>query len=412
MYAMLKDQMQGLKKEVVEFTRELVRTPSESLSEEAAAALVEHRMNRLGYDKVFRDNAGNVIGVLYGRAPKSTLLLESHLDTIPVGAAGRWSVDPHGAEIRDGRLYGLGAADCKGGLAAQVMAGALLYRSMLPLKGNLVVAATVAEENGASVGLSTLIEQTLPELGLKPDYTILGEPTGLGLYYGHDGWLELDIQVEGANPFQVDDAVRAIYEDLRLERSDGSSRTQADSLRIGSPAFDAQAEARGVRRGSIQLARRIGQSENPAAVIGQLKHEVSMLTQPVRDVAVEVAVRQETQRLYNGRKVMVERELLAWYTDPFHPLVERSRQALAAAGCASETGKWKLERPGMGTAGGTLVSRYGIPTIGYGPGREEQAHAADEYVELASILEATYGTAAIAHSLIGIPVYGWTSDEI
>ena len=49
-------------------------------------------------------------------------------------------------------------------------------------------------ENGASIGVRGLIEQTLPELKLKPDYAILGEPTGLGLYYGHDGWIEVDLQ--------------------------------------------------------------------------------------------------------------------------------------------------------------------------------------------------------------------------
>ena len=92
--------------------------------------------------------------------------------------------------------------------------------------------------------------------------------------------------------------------------------------------------------------------------------------------------------------------------------MERSRHALAAAGCRVNPGKWTLGRLGMGTAGGHLVTDYGVPTICYGPGLEEAAHTANEYVETGMIAEAVYGTASIVHSLVGIPVFGWTSDEI
>ncbi len=66
----------------------------------------------------------------------------------------------------------------------------------------------------------------------------------------------------------------------------------------------------------------------------------------------------------------------------------------------------------MGTAGNVLVREFDVQTIGYGQGLESLAHRPDEYVELAAIPKAVYGTAVIAHSLIGIPVCGWTSDEI
>ncbi len=413
MYSILRDQMEGVKKEVIDFTRELVRTPSESLNESGAAALVEKKMKDLGYHKVLRDDFGNVIGVLYGRESEPTLLLESHLDTVEADSAENWKHGAFSGELHENRIYGLGASDCKGGLAAQIYAGALIERSLLPLRGNLVVAATVAEQNGVSVGLQVLMERTLPELGLKPSWAILGEPTGLGLYYGHDGWLELEIRIEGANPFHVDDAVRAIYNDLTVNLASRRAAAETpEEMSVRFPRFENPVDYRGVRRGSIQLQRRVTCEENAQAVIGQLKHQMAVLTQPVREVAVEVAVRQEVQRLYNGKNAVVQRSQHAWSTDPFHPLVERSRQALAAAGCKSEPGKWKMQRLGMGTAGGTLVARYGVPTVGYGPGKEEAAHAVDEYVEVNALLESVMGGASIAHSLIGIPVYGWTSDEI
>jgi acetylornithine deacetylase/succinyl-diaminopimelate desuccinylase-like protein len=83
---------------------------------------------------------------------------------------------------------------------------------MLPLRGNLVVAATVAEENGRSAGLRTLMERTMSELSLRPVFAVLGEPTNLGLYYGHNGWFEMDIWVEAAEQPRAARAARVIYD--------------------------------------------------------------------------------------------------------------------------------------------------------------------------------------------------------
>jgi acetylornithine deacetylase/succinyl-diaminopimelate desuccinylase-like protein len=137
-----------------------------------------------------------------------------------------------------------------------------------------------------------------------------------------------------------------------------------------------------------------------------------MAAQATGTVAVAVAVRQENQRLYTGQTTLVRRVVHAWMTDPFHVLMERARQALSAADCLARPGKWALDRIGMGTAGSVLTRDFQVPTIGYGPGTELMAHALNESVDIGKISEAAYGTAAIVHSLIGIPVFGWTTDEI
>lgn len=409
MYTILRNKNEGLKRETIAFARELVHTPSLSLDEAKVADLVEAKMHEAGYDRVFRDEAGNVIGLLLGREAEPTVLLNCHLDTValpeteaadaPVGQVG-------------GRLYGLGASDCKGGLAAQVFTAALLQRSLLPLRGNLVMAATVAEENGGSLGVRTLMEKTLPKLGLQPNYAILGEPTGMGLYYGHDGWLEMDICVEGSNPFHVDDAANAIFEDFGSHRSvtpAKSADSEAETMSIRRPRFETVGS---FRRATIPVTRRLGLDEDAGQVMSQIKHSAMLVAQPSGAVAVQVAVRQETRKLYNGHKTQARQVTHAWSIDPFHSLMSRARQSLAAAGCEVRPGKWQLGRLGMGTAGSVLVKEFNVPTIGYGPGNEEQAHSVGEYVDTAKITEAVYGTAAMVHGLIGIPVCGWSSDEI
>jgi len=409
MYERLRNRTECVKEEAVEFTQRLVQTPSVSLNEGRVADLVEEKMNELGYDEVVRDELGNVIGVMFARNAETTAMLNSHMDTVSAECAEQWEHPPYSGRIEGDRLYGLGTADCKAGLAAQIYAGAILKRSLLPLEGNLVVAATVAEENGRSIGVNGLLERTLPEMGLRPDYAILGEPTGLGLYYGHDGWAEFEIQIEGANAFHVDDAAGAILKEIHPESHLWKTAEQVQSWTIHKPFFE---DTEGVRRATIPMDRRLHQTEDLGEILGQIKHNARLVAQAAGSVAVDVLVKEDNQEMYTGRTTVVKHVTHAWETDPFHPIMERSRQALAAAGCTVRPGKFKLDRLGMGTAGSNLLGQFRVPTIGYGPGLEEAAHSVGEYVELSKITETIYGTASIIHSLIGMPVFGWTSDEI
>ena len=85
MYALLTAKNGGLREEALSFARELIRTPSPSLQESAVARLVEAKMQALGYDQVFADEYGNVVGIMWGRAGESTVLLSSHMDTADAG---------------------------------------------------------------------------------------------------------------------------------------------------------------------------------------------------------------------------------------------------------------------------------------------------------------------------------------
>jgi acetylornithine deacetylase/succinyl-diaminopimelate desuccinylase-like protein len=408
MYTVLKQSNKALSKEMVSFAAELIGTPSVSFEESEIAGKVEKKMLQLGYDKVFIDDFGNVIGIIFGLEREPSLLLNCHMDTVPLRDE-TWEHAPFKGTVENGRMYGLGAADCKAGLAAQVFAGGILKRSLLPLKGNLVVAATVAEQNGISLGVCGALEHTLPELGLKPAYAVLGEPTGLGLYYGHDGWLEAEVDIQGSNPFHVNDVTRSVYDFVgNGGKAQGSDRIE-ESLTLGAPQFE---DRSGFLRSNFRMAHRLRPSENADEILGRLTREVELVAGEGGGVAVKVGLRTENRRLYNGRACKSDHLVQAWSTDPFHPLVEQSRQALKAAGCQAEPGKWRLSRLMMGTAGNVLSTEFKIPTIGYGPGEEELAHATNEYVELDKLDEAAYGTAAIVHSLIGVPIFGWSSDEI
>jgi acetylornithine deacetylase/succinyl-diaminopimelate desuccinylase-like protein len=409
MYDLLRNRALSLSERAVDLTRELVQTASPSLREHPVAGVVERAMREYGFDRVVRDDHGNVVGVMFGLEPGPTLLLIAHMDTVLADGVQGGTHDPLSGKSENGRVSGLGAADCKGGIASQLFAAVALKRSILPLRGNLVVAATVAEENGAALGVRALLTHTLPDLGLVPEYAVLGEPTNLGLYYGHDGWAELAVRVEGHDLFQVTDAGRAVFEDFSQRGAGGSVENGKQNVSVTAPVFSHE---QGTPTAVVRVTRRLLQGQPLDDVIAQTKYSASAAVRATGAVGVEVDLAQERQQLGTGQTETVSRVTRPWCTDPWSPLVERAHQALLAAECTTRPGQWTLDRLGMGTAGGALVHEFHIPTLGYGPGNEKAAHAADEYVDTHNLSEAIYGTASIAHALIGVPVYGWTSDEI
>jgi acetylornithine deacetylase/succinyl-diaminopimelate desuccinylase-like protein len=405
MYDLLKTKLEGLQTELVAFTQELLRTKSPTHDEAKAGSVVLDQMRLLNFDQVTSDDFGNVVGIMHGIEEGPTLLLTSHMDTVGTGDLGTWDDSPWSGRIEGGRLHGIGAADCKGGLAAQVFAAGLLKRSLLPLRGNLVVAATVAEENGISIGMRGLLDYTLKEMGLRPDYAVLGEPTDLGLYYGHDGRAEMEITLRGANPFRVSDAAELVARAL----GEAGSDTSVEDIALGTTLYE---DGPGYRQAVITLQRRLGTGDNVDNMVSRMRGEAVRAAKMAGTMEVEVAVRERSETIASGLVIKAKKVSHAWTTDPFSPLLSRARQALTAAGCDAKPGRWKLARLGMGTAGSLLVNDYNIPTVGYGPGHEEQAHREGESVSISKLVACTYGTAAMAHGLVGIPVFGWIPDSI
>ena len=408
MYEILKKRNQGLRDDVVKFAQQLIQQPSPSLNEGPLSSLVYKKMVDLGYDQVYRDEFGNIIGLMLGREAGPTLLLNSHMDTMPTGDIKQWQKSPFSGDTADNKLYGCGASDCKAGLAAQIFAGALLKRSLLPLKGNLVVAASVGQECGGNIGICGLIEKTLPQMELSPSYAVLGEPTELAIYYGHDGWIELEIKVEGQNRLNTKKAAKAIVCEFNSSQQ-YQSINDTDNFIVQKTNLESNNSSGPI---TIGLNQRINYLEDVDAVVRRLKHDAALVTRIMDDVAVDVTICQEVQKTYTGKATIVKKITHAWSIDPFNPLIDSARHSLFAAGSDVQTGKWQLGKVGMGTAGGLLLKNYGIPAIGYGPGNEATAHGPNEYVETEKIIEAVYGTAVMAQSMIGIPVFGWTSAEV
>lgn len=185
--------------EVLEFARELIRTPSPNPpgDERAVADLVTARLQELGVAEITRVGASeerpNLIVRVAGDSPGRSLMLSGHLDTKPAGDLSAWKTDPWDPIVRDGELIGLGSGDMKAAVAAMVYAlGAHAQHSGFP--GELVGVFTADEEAGSLVGSKWLAEEGL----LRADVALIGEPSGI-----EREWESLHVVSRGAALFKV-----------------------------------------------------------------------------------------------------------------------------------------------------------------------------------------------------------------
>lgn len=151
--------------EIVKFVQELVRipTPNPPGNEQPVAERVADEMRKIGLEIVMQEvesKRWNAIGILRGENQKPALLIEGHTDTVPIGAEEKWVVDPFSADIREGRIYGRGASDDKGGIAVMVMAAKAIKEAGLKLKRDVICAAVVDEE-GWMRGVKHLIKSNI-----------------------------------------------------------------------------------------------------------------------------------------------------------------------------------------------------------------------------------------------------------
>ena len=174
----------------VRFLQRLIRTQSMPGEEGDIAMLVASEMRALGYDEVEHDAAGNVIGLLRGLDEAPTVMFNTHLDHVDAGDPADWPHDPYGGEIHDGLLWGRGAIDIKGPLAAQVHGVARLIAAGQRPPGDVYVTGTVQEEVGG-LGARYMAET------LRPDLVLIGEPSRNEVRRGHRGRIELRVQVRG-----------------------------------------------------------------------------------------------------------------------------------------------------------------------------------------------------------------------
>ncbi|MER2598649.1 MAG: YgeY family selenium metabolism-linked hydrolase [Caldilineales bacterium] len=380
----------------IEFLRDLIRIRSYSGEEGALAARVAAEMKQLGFEQVYQDRAGSVIG----RVGKGTqrLLFNGHMDTVGIGNPATWSDDPFSGALRGGMVYGRGAVDMKSGLAAVIYSVKALLDNDLPLRGELVVAAVVQEEPAEGVAMRVLVE----EEGLWPSFVVLAEPTALDIALGHRGRVELLVAVEGrachgSAPelgenalvaaskviFGVELLAQQLAEDARL----GKGSIAVTGLHCPSSSRNMVPD-----HCELIIDRRLTLGETSERAV----HEVQQILER-EGVRGEVKIAPRETRTYTGYLSRGQEYYPPWLMPDDSPLV---KAALRGAERALEH-RPRLRLWSFSTDGAYTRGEAGIPTIGFGPGDDRLAHTANEQVAVSDVLLAVEGYAQIALELVG-----------
>jgi len=333
----------------------------------------------------------------YGRGHGPVLLFDGHMDTVDVGDRKAWTHDPFSGDVANGVLFGLGAIDMKAALAAMVYGVRLLAQSDAQLAGDLYVAFVVQEEPCEGAAVQQLIEAE----GVQPDFVVLGEPTNLGVYLGHRGRVELQVAIQGraGHAAMPQDGVNAITNAARLVFNIDLLAAQLLSdpvLGQGSVAVT-QITSSASSLNSIPdlctliVDRRLTLGETEARAISEIQQLVRREQLQADIVPLNYEITTYTGQVLTGRKYYPP-----WLLPENAPLVKRAARAVERVlGSAPRFGTWPFSTDGAYTLGVA-----GIPTVGFGPGDDRRAHAADEQVRLADVALAAQVYAQMAVEIL------------
>ena len=409
------------REELVSFTQELVSIPTINPPGEdylKCAELLGNRLAKSGFSLLYeraKNTPGdteryprhNVIARIEGKQSGPCVHFNGHLDVVVTGNG--WTVDPFEGLVREGKIYGRGTCDMKGGLASAVIAMEAILEESIDFPGVIEISGTVDEETGGYGGVAFLAEKGFFS---KPrvDNVIIPEPLNVDrVCLGHRGawWAEVETFgriAHGSMPFLGDSAIRHMSAFLELIESRLFPALDKKQTRM--PVVP-----EGARRSTLNLqAVHGGEAESyeglPSPCVADscrlimdrrflIEEDIAEVKAEVTDLLKEIADSRPNFR-YQIKDIM---EFLPTMTDADAPVVQAVSSAIQ-----SILGKTPEHVISPGTYDQKHIARIGHlhDCIAYGPGILDLAHQPDEYIVIDDMVTAAKVMAASSLELLGV----------
>lgn len=392
--------------EVVRLTQELVRIPSvyrpdqPGGNEERVALFVADHLRNMGMEVYYEEvvpGRPNVIAIYDSGRPGKTLLFEAHTDVVTEGDHEVWSYDPFGATIANGRIYGRGSCDTKGNLAAAICAVKAIQRSKQPFTGKILLCIPCDEE-GMMIGIKDFIRRGWAD---QVDAAIICEPEENQLCITQKGAMRAILRTfgkmaHGAMPLTGINPntrmARAILELEELERKEMARLGEHPML--GWPSITPtilQAPVKGDPQINVvpdQCMTTLDIRTVPGQHHDVLQSEMQAILQRLG---------QEDDKFRATLEVIEERP---WTLTAMEEEVVKA----VASSYRELTGKEPVYNGVPGATDGTFLHKAGIPILTTGAGDRHIPHHADEYVDIAQLVESTQLFALSALTFLTQPV--------
>ncbi len=375
------------------FLQRLIQTPSLSGEEGAIARLVLEEMQTLGYDEVWMDEAGNVIGLIRGRGEAPPVMFNTHMDHVDPGDPAAWPpyARPYSGALHDGKVWGRGSSDIKGPLSAQVYGIARLLGGGRP-PGDVYVTADVQEEIGG-LGARLLAQTFENEVPL----VVIGEPSSNELRRGHRGRTELTVYVRGRSvhasvPERGVNPLYVVANFLgRLRSLDMLEHEELGQSSVAPTLLRTDQTSSNVTPGEawLTLDWRNVPGESAKDIRAKLRPllEASLVEGATGEVRLEACDRVS----FTGYAKKQRADNPAYSLPPDHPAIRAAKIVLSQAlGREIPIGLWRFA-----TDGGHFA-QAGMTVIGFGPGDESVVHTVNEYIDIVEWEEAMVANELLA----------------
>ena len=336
-------------KEMTRFLRDMIAIPSESSDEKRVVHRIKEEMEKVGFDKVEIDPMGNVLGYI-GHGPR-LVAMDAHIDTVGIGNIKNWNFDPYEGMETDELIGGRGASDQEGGMASMVYAGKIIKDLGLEDEYTLLVTGTVQEEDCDGLCWQYIIEQS----GIRPEFVVSTEPTDCQIYRGQRGRMEIRVEVQGVSchgsaPERGDNAIFKMAPVSEIFFTSPSRCAVADSCAV---SIDRRLTWGETWEGALEEIRALPAVKKAAAVVSMYNYE---------------------RPSWTGLVYPTECYFPTWKVEENHFTVRALSNAYEGLfGKAPVVDKWTFSTNGV-----SIMGRHGIPVIGFGPGKEPEAHAPNE----------------------------------
>jgi succinyl-diaminopimelate desuccinylase len=380
---------------MIEFARESVRTKSLSGQEQDMANLLKEELEKLGYDKIWIDEAGNTIGKLNGSGSGKSVQFNSHIDHVHEGDPGLWTRPPYEGTIEDDILYGRAASDVKGGLGPQVYLLPVLRDAGLQPVGDVYITGVVLEEVGG-YGTHHLCE-TMPT-----DLAVLSEATNNEIRRGHRGRNGVAVTFTGLSvhasaPSRGYNPHYALARFLqKVETLEMKPHSTFGGSTVAPTLIHTDQSSGNVTPGALTVL--LDWRSIPGESYDEVKEVVTELARSseTEGVTASIEVIMRPVSTYTG----IDAEMpptRGYEVDADSPIVSAAVESLGITFDREiPVGVWQFS-----TDGGHL-NHFGIPTIGYSPCEEQFAHTIHDQVSLAKMRESLVGHAVLALALTAI----------
>ena len=383
-------QAEKYRPQISAFLRDMIAIPSESCGEEQVILRIKQEMEAVGFDRVEIDPMGNILG--YIGSGKHLIAMDAHIDTVGIGNRDNWKHDPYTGFEDDEIILGRGASDQEGGMAAMVYAGRIIKDLGLEKDYTLLVAGTVQEEDCDGLCWQYIIEESK----IRPEFVVSTEPTSLGIYRGQRGRMEIRVDVDGVSahgsaPERGDNAIFKMAPIL-LELQELHRRLKDDpflgkgSLTVSEIFYTSPSRCAVADGCSISVDRRLTQGESWEGALEEIRDLPA-----VKRAGAKVSMYDYKQPSYTGLVYPTECYFPCWVLPEDHAACKTLVDAYKGLFKSEPVvDKWTFSTNGV-----SIMGRYNIPCIGFGPGHEDQAHAPNEVTWKKELVKAAAMYAAI-----------------